>query len=179
MTTARRRRDRRVHIRTRNDLTTEETQANSSGSKVGNPSYAKARAKMPPPPKPKAERKMPQPSRPPQNPATGHFISETPQPMEEVLEAEEVISVPDILKNPVLTPDEVGTLLRVSPSTVLKFVQDGDIPALRMHKETRLLRRDVIAFIRQLRDKEARLRRYKESQHEERLAEERSKRSSE
>ena len=171
MTTARRRRDRRVHIRTRNDLTTEETPPKASGSKVGNPSYAKARAKVPPPKPPPPPVQAKRENKPPKNRATGQF--ETPQPVEEVLEAEEVVSVPDILKNPVLTPDEVGTLLRVSPSTVMKFVQDGDIPALQMHKETRLLRRDVIAFIRQLRDKEARLRRYKESQHEERLAEQR------
>ena len=184
MTTARRRRDRRVHIRTRNDLTTQEAPAKPKGSKVGNPSYDKARAKHSVqanrPEQTKSGRNLPptsQPSKPPKNPATGQF--ETPHPVEEVLEAEEVVSVPDILKNPVLTPDEVGTLLRVSPSTVLKFVQDGDIPALRMHTETRLLRRDVIQFIKDLRDKQARLRRYKESQHEERLAEERSKRSSE
>ena len=89
--------------------------------------------------------------------------------------AKDLVKVDDILNQPVLTPAEVGTLLRVSPETILKFVQDGDLPAMRVHKETRMLRVDVLQFIKDLKDRENRLRRYHESQLEEQSSERSSK----
>jgi excisionase family DNA binding protein len=157
------RRQAKVKIRVHSDVTTtQETPAKPSSSAVGNPSYAKARAKVP----------LPKQKRPvnPKN-SNGRFatppepepveavspngdisepVQEIPQPNEEALRAKDLVRVDDILRNPVLTPDEVGTLLRVSPSTVMKLVSDGELPAMRVHRETRLLRIDILQFMRDL-----------------------------
>ena len=70
--------------------------------------------------------------------------------------AKDLVKVDDILAHPVLTPNEVGTLLRVSPTTVLRLVQDGDIPAMQVRKETRMLRIDVLRYMRDLRSQRER-----------------------
>ena len=141
--TARRQRD-RVLIRARTELTTEEM----------TPKLKPVRAK--------SREKPPEPVAPP---------DETPRPVPEALVAKDLVKVDDILSRPILTPREVGTLLRVSPRTVMNLVQDGDLPAMRVQKQTRLLRIDVLQFIRELRDEQERMRRYRESNREERLAE--------
>jgi excisionase family DNA binding protein len=60
-------------------------------------------------------------------------------------------SIKEILAYPVLTPDEVATLYRVSPETVMKMASDGELPALRMKQHTRFLRVDVLRHIRDMR----------------------------
>src|SRR3954447_19606362 len=78
---------------------------------------------------------------------------ELPQVDQQAANANDLVRVP-ILDQPVLTPNEVGTLLRVSPRTVMKLVQDGDLPAMRMEQQTRVLRIDLLRFMRALRDKQ-------------------------
>ena len=163
MTTRRRQ---RVRIRARGDMTTQESEpakAKPSASKIGNPNYAKARAKLSPPqskppvpprPKPKAKPKPVEMS--PNERQQQPVQNETPEPVEEALMAKDLVAVDDILANPVLTPNEVGTLLRVSPTTVMRLVQDGDLPSMQVSKETRMLRIDVLHYIRDLRDQRER-----------------------
>jgi excisionase family DNA binding protein len=87
----------------------------------------------------------------------GHFTgAEVPQPRMEAVEAPDLVNVDDILSNPILTPSEVGTLLRVSPETVMRLARDGELPAMRVHKETRLLRIDVLRFIKDLHEQQQR-----------------------
>lgn len=124
---------------------------------IGTTQATPQKPKPEPPPKPKPTR-------------TG-----APRPVEEALDADDLVRVDDILRNAVLTPREVGTLLRVSPTTVLKLVQDGDLPAMRLHRQTRVLRIDVLTFIRDLRDRENRLRQYDESQQQEKKAKARTR----
>jgi excisionase family DNA binding protein len=159
--TTRRRRD-RVRIRVHGkEVTTPETKPRSNGSsRVGNPSYAKARAKVQNSngqftgePEIVPEQEPVQPVEP---------VGTIPQPNEEALRAKELVSVDDILRNPVLTPNEVGTLLRVSPETVLKLCQDGELPPMRVKRETRILRIDVLRYMRDLRDRPINKRRAKE-----------------
>lgn len=75
--------------------------------------------------------------------------------------------IKQILSRPVLTPKEVAALLRVTPSTIMQFVEDGDLPSMRMNRSVRILRIDVLRFMHDLRDEQARLRRYDESHAEE------------
>jgi excisionase family DNA binding protein len=71
------------------------------------------------------------------------------------------------LYNPVLLPEEVAMLLRVSPETVLKLVKAGDLLSLKVDKEVRVMRVDLIKFMYELRDKPETLKRYKQSEIEE------------
>ena len=105
-------------------------------------------------PKPAARSSPPAPPLPP--------LSTEPQPNEEALAQKDFVQVEDILRNPVLTPAEVGTLLRVSPTTVMKLCQDGDLPSMQMDKQTRMLRIDVLRYMRDLRDRRDRIRRWQE-----------------
>jgi excisionase family DNA binding protein len=147
MTTPRRQ---RVVIHTRSELSTQRAEP---------PKPNKARKKKPPPPHSPEAR-------------TGRRKRvETPQPVEEATQAEDLVRMDDILSNAVLTPEEVGTLLRVSPRTVMQLVQDGDLPAMQVRRQTRVLRIDVLKFIHDLRDRDERIRRYHESHDEERSSE--------
>jgi excisionase family DNA binding protein len=60
-------------------------------------------------------------------------------------------SVKEILAYPVLTPDEVAVLYRVSAETVMKMASDGELPAMRMKQHTRFLRVDVLRHMRDMR----------------------------
>ena len=72
-------------------------------------------------------------------------------------------SIKEILAYPVLTPEEVAILFRVSSETVMGMVSDGTLPALKMKGHTRLLRIDVLRHIRDLRDNGQHPRRYSRS----------------
>jgi excisionase family DNA binding protein len=81
---------------------------------------------------------------------------EVPNPIEEALRVKDLVPLHELLSNAILTPSEVGTLLRVSPETVMKLASDGEIPSMRVKKETRMLRIDVLRYIRDLRDQQDR-----------------------
>ena len=164
--TTRRRRD-RVRIRTHGDIATQETvrkKPKPSTSRVGTSDYAKARAKVPV----KnanghftGDMSEPEPEVQESSVAAEDKPPEIPQPNERALNSKDLISIDEIMKNPVLTPDEVGVLLRVSPDTVLRLCREGEIPSMRIKRETRMLRIDVLKFMRDLRERQNNARRWK------------------
>jgi hypothetical protein len=72
------------------------------------------------------------------------------------------------LEQPVLLPEEVAMLLRVDPEIILKLAADGDLLSMQMCGETRILRKDLLQFMHELRQKPETLKRYRESAVEER-----------
>lgn len=69
-------------------------------------------------------------------------------------------TIKKILASPILTPEEVAVLYRVSPETVMQMASDGTLPPLKMKNETRFLRKDVLVFLRDLRDQDKHPRRF-------------------
>lgn len=61
-------------------------------------------------------------------------------------------AIREILSSPILTPEEVATLYRVSPKTVMLMASDGVLPPLKMRSEVRFLRKDVLVCLRDMRD---------------------------
>lgn len=98
-------------------------------------------------------------------------VGEEPPPAEEVTTpsppAPQMSPLRQALYNPVLLPEEVAMLLRVDQETILKLVNNGDLLSLKVDKEVRVMRVDLIKFLYELRDKPETLRKYKQSAVEE------------
>jgi excisionase family DNA binding protein len=53
-----------------------------------------------------------------------------------------------LLSAPLITAEEVATLLKVSPKSIYRWAKDGLLPAFREGRLVRFLESDVEAFVR-------------------------------
>ncbi len=54
----------------------------------------------------------------------------------------------DLLSSPLVTAEEVATLLKVSPKSIYRWAKEGILPAFREGRLVRFLESDVETFVR-------------------------------
>jgi len=59
----------------------------------------------------------------------------------------EIHSETRVLSRPLMTTQEVADLLKVKEATVRKWIRDGELPAIHLHREWRIAVRHLEEFV--------------------------------